>query len=104
MTKIETRYRQKYKDITIEIKEYSGRIFLYVNDKERDYVEVDLFGKNIVKNYVGRDMKLSCKLEDGNEINVMLRRKMLVFVSATIYVNNLQIGYVKDIYEKNSTN
>ena len=57
----------------------------------------------IVKNYVGRDMKLSCKLEDGNEINVMLRRKMLVFVSATVYVNNLQVGYVKDIYEKNNT-
>lgn len=100
MPKVVTKYKKKYRDDLIEIREYSGRILLYVNNKEKDYVEKDLFGKHTLGNCVGRKMTLSCKLDNGKEIRIILTRKYMIMVSVTVYVDNTQIDYVSDINQK----
>ena len=45
-------------------------------------------------------MTLSCKLDNGKEIRIILTRKYMIMVSVTVYVDNTQIDYVSDINQK----
>lgn len=81
--KEEVLYKQQYNGLLIEIKRYSGKVFLYVNGKERDYL-VD-------------SPKLECTLEDGTNVEVVLKSERFFRTAATIYVNKTQIDYVKKI-------
>lgn len=80
--KISNLYKTTYAGHIIEIKMYSRKIFLYVDNIERDYF------------YNGNEMK--CMLDDGTQIKVKITSNLLR-ARATIYVNNVQIDYVSKL-------
>ncbi len=86
MKKVHELYKREYQDIIIELKKYSGRVYLYVDGTERDYW-----------NIIGlKGRMLQCKLNEKTRIKVLIEPKILK-TSATVYVNNTQIDYVHSL-------
>lgn len=85
MKKVHELYKREYQDIIIELKKYSSRVYLYVDGNERDYWNIGIKGR-----------MLQCKFDEQTRIKVLIEPKMLK-TSATVYVNNTQIGYVSSL-------